>query len=139
MPTSKTIAGLTALALLFAAGCGRVQQEKKTRGLEASTTAYGNALRWGYPETAWNYLAPPVRGRLSPEQIQLKDIRLTAYEVVQPPLLVDEEQLQAEQWVRIDYVRHDTQVVKSLADHQIWRYDEASGGWRLHSDPPAFR
>ena len=130
---------LVALALLSTAGCGRVQQEKKTRSLEASTSAYGNALRWGYPETAWNYLTPAVRARLAPEQVALKHIRVTAYEVVQPALLVDEEQDQAEQEVRIDFVRHDTQVVRSLTDHQRWGYDEASGGWRLQSDPPTFR
>jgi hypothetical protein len=136
---NKWLALLVALALLSTAGCGRVQQEKKTRSLETSTTAYGNALRWGYPETAWNYLTPAVRGRLAPEQFALKHIRVTAYEVVQPALLVDEEQDQAEQWVRIDYVRHDTQVVRTLTDHQRWGYDETSGGWRLQSDPPTFR
>ena len=139
MPINKGLALLMALILLVIAGCGQVQREKKTRGLEAATTAYGNALRWGYPETAWNYLAPAVRGGLSPEQLALKHIRVTGYEVVQPALLVDEEQEQAEQEVRIDYVRHDTQVVRSLNDHQRWRYEESSGGWRLVSDPPLLR
>ena len=139
MPINKVLALLLALALLITAGCGQVQREKKTRGLEAATTAYGNALRWGYPETAWNYLAPAVRDGLSPEQLALKHIRVTGYEVVQPALLVDEEQEQAEQEVRIDYVRHDTQVVRSLNDHQRWRYEESSGGWRLVSDPPLLR
>ena len=138
-PVNKWLAFLVALSLLGALGCGRVQQEKKTRTLEASTSAYGNALRWGYPETAWNYLTPDVRVRLAPEQVALKHIRVTAYEVVQPALLLDEEQDQAEQEVRIDFVRHDTQVVRSLTDHQRWGYDEASGGWRLQSDPPTFR
>ncbi len=139
MPIYKELALLMALALLVTAGCGQVQREKKARGLEAATTAYGNALRWGYPETAWNYLAPAVRSRLAPEQLTLKHIRVTAYEVVQPALLVDEEQDQAKQEVRIDYVRHDTQVVRSLTDHQHWRYEESNGGWRLHSDPPPLR
>ena len=139
MPINKGLALLMALALFITAGCGQVQREKKTRGLEATATAYGNALRWGYPETAWNYLAPAVRDGLSPEQLALKHIRVTGYEVVQPALLVDEEQEQAEQEVRIDYVRHDTQVVRSLNDHQRWRYEESSGGWRLVSDPPLLR
>jgi len=130
---------LPLLALLLPSGCGQVQKEKKSKSLEATTRAYGNALRWDYPETAWNYLDPDIRAGLRPEQRQLKEIRLTGYDVIQPPMLVAEDQDQAEQWVRIDYVRHDTQVVKSLTDHQIWRYDEASGGWRLHSAPPLFR
>lgn len=130
---------LLILVPLLPPGCGQVQKEKKTKSLEAATLAYGNALRWGYPEMAWNYLDPVIRAGLLPEQLKLKEIRLTGYDVIQPPLLVAEDQDQVEQWVQIDYVRHDTQVVKSLTDHQIWRYDETAGGWRLHSPPPLFR
>ena len=123
---------------LLSSGCAHVRKEKKTQGLTAATYAYGNALRWGYYDTAWNYLDPVIRSRLPPDQLQLKAIRLTGYEVVQPPLLVAEDQDQAEQWVQIDYVRQDTQVVRSLTDHQVWRYDEVGSGWRLTSDPPRF-
>ena len=123
---------------LLSSGCAHVRKEKKTQGLTAATYAYGNALRWGYYDTAWNYLDPVTRSHLSPDQLQLKAIRLTGYDVVQPPLLIAEDQDQAEQWVQIDYVRQDTQVVHSLTDHQVWRYDEASAGWRLTSDPPRF-
>ena len=52
----------------------------------------------------------------------------------QPQKLLD----LAEQWVQIEYVHQNTQVVRSLTDHQVWRYDEASEGWRLNSDPPRF-
>ena len=123
---------------LVSSGCAHVRKEKKTQGLTAATYAYGNALRWGYYDTAWSYLDPVTRSRLSPDQLQLKAIRLTGYEVVQPPLLLAEDQDQAEQWVQIEYVRQDTQVVRSLTDHQVWRYDEVSEGWRLTSEPPRF-
>ena len=123
---------------LVSSGCAHVRKEKKTQGLTAATYAYGNALRWGYYDTAWNYLDPVTRSHLSPDQLQLKAIRLTGYEVVQPPLLLAEDQDQAEQWVQIEYVRQDTQVVRSLTDHQVWRYDEVSEGWRLTSEPPRF-
>ncbi len=123
---------------LLSSGCAHIRQEKKTQGLTAATYAYGNALRWGYYDSAWNYLDPTIRSRLSPDQLQLKSVRLTAYEVIQPPLLIAEDQDQAEQWVQIDYVRQDTQVVHSLTDHQVWRYDVMSEGWRLTSDPPHF-
>ena len=129
---------LLLILALLSPGCAHVRKEKKTQGLTAATYAYGNALRWGYYDTAWNYLDPVTRSRLSPEQLQLKAIRLTGYEVVQPPLLLAEDQDQAEQWVQIEYVRQDTQVVRSLTDHQVWRYDEVSEGWRLTSEPPRF-
>ncbi len=129
---------LLLILALLSLGCAHVRKEKKTQGLTAATYAYGNALRWGYYDTAWNYLEPVTRSHLSPDQLQLKAIRLTGYEVVQPPLLVAEDQDQAEQWVQIEYVRKDTQVVRSLTDHQVWRYDEVSEGWRLTSEPPRF-
>lgn len=128
---------LPVITLLFP-GCAHIRQEKKNEGLTAATYAYGNALRWGYYDTAWNYLDPGVRSRIPPDQLQLKSIRLTAYEVVQPPLLIAEDQDQAEQWVQIDYVRQDTQVVHSLIDHQVWHYDASREGWLLTSEPPRF-
>lgn len=135
--TRTAILLLLAITLL-AQGCARVQKEQKIQGLEAATTAYGNALRWGYYEMAWNYLDPALLARLSPDALNLKGVRLTAYEVIQPPIILAEDQTQAEQRVQIEYVRQETQVVRSLSDHQVWRHDEASGGWRLHSPPPHF-
>jgi hypothetical protein len=135
---TPSLSVILAVLVLLLTACAHVRQEKKTQSLAAATYAYGNALRWGYYETAWNYLDPAIRARISPEQHRFKSIRLTAYDVVQPTIILAENQNQAEQWVQIDYVHQDTQVVHSLTDHQIWRYDEIKGDWQLHSDPPIF-
>jgi len=44
----------------------------------------------------------------------------------------------AEQLVRIQYVHEDEQRLRSVSDRQLWRYDTASGGWRLASGIPLF-
>jgi uncharacterized protein YceK len=122
-----------ALALLLS-GCGKVREEGKSNALEAATTAYGSAIRWGYYETALGYLHPDKRAEMP---AGLEDIRVTSYDVVQPPLRQDEES--ATQVVRIEYLHEDVQRVKNLTDRQTWRYDPEAKGWWLHSGLPAFR
>gem|GEM_PF-2607544 len=40
--------------------------------------------------------------------------------------------------VRIRYVHQDVQRLRTVLDRQLWRYDTASGGWRLVSGMPSF-
>jgi hypothetical protein len=136
MPARASLSAVFAvlIALLIVAGCGRVKEEKRTNALEAATSGYGSAIRWGYYETAFGYLHPESRGEL-PDG--LDNIRVTSYDVVQPPVLADENT--ARQIAHLEYLHNDVQVVRSLSDRQEWRYDEASTTWWLHSGLPAFR
>jgi hypothetical protein len=135
-PVTTSFALFLVACIALGGGCARVEKEKKTRGLEAAVTAYGNSLRWAYYDTALGYLHPSYRNA-SPEQ--LKNVRVTSYEVVQPPVLTDEAQTSAEQVVQIEYVLQDEQVVRTLADRQDWRYDPQTESWWLHSGAPVFR
>jgi hypothetical protein len=121
-------------AALALAACGTVKKEKKTNALEAATNGYGESVRWGYYETAYGYVHPDKR-RPVPEGIG--NVQVTGYDVVQPPVLKDAST--AEQVARIEYVHRDVQRVRSLSDRQLWRYDEASNTWWLHSGVPEFR
>lgn len=121
-------------AALLIPGCGKVREEGKSNALEAATTAYGSAIRWGYYETALGYLHPDKRVELP---AGIESIRVTSYDVVQPPLRQDEDG--ATQVVRIEYLHEDVQRVKSLTDRQTWRYDPEAKGWWLYSGLPAFR
>lgn len=136
MPPRAPLAAALALSIaaLLVASCARVKEEKRTNALEAATSGYGSAIRWGYYETAFGYLYPEARGEL-PEG--LDNIRVTSYDVVQPPVLADETT--ARQIAHVEYLHNDVQVVRSLSDRQEWRYDEASNTWWLHSGLPAFR
>ena len=88
--------------------------------LEAATDAYAAALRWGYYETAVGYLHPEKRKVVEVPKA-LANIRVTRYDVVQPPVPVGEtERVQV---VQIDYLHQDVQSVRSLTDRQTWRYD----------------
>jgi hypothetical protein len=120
------------------AGCATAEKGKRELGLEAATAAYQSALRWGYYETAFGYLHPDQRkGKEVPPQ--LKDLRVTGYDVVQPPLGVGAGQTEATQVVTIDYLHEDRQVVKTLTDRQVWRYDPKLESWWLSSGLPKFQ
>ena len=124
---------LLAFSLLLS-GCGTLDREKKSTALEAATSGYGRAMRWGYYESAYGYLHPA--NRVKPPT-GVDNVRLTAYEIVQPPLRTNPDA--AEQVVHIEYVLADEQVVRKLTDRQDWRYDEKTRSWWLHSAPPDFR
>jgi hypothetical protein len=129
--------GLLAI-LVCLDGCARVEKEKKTQGLEAATLAYGKSIRWAYYETAWGYLHPDLRRNRNPPE-NLDNIRVTSYEVVQPPIVTDSNQTRAEQVVQIEYVLRNEQVVNRISDRQDWRYDAETKTWWLHSKLPDFK
>ena len=127
---------LIAFSLLVGPGCARVEKQKKTQGLEAAANAYGKSIRWAYYETAYGYLHPD---KIKEVPEHLENVRVTSYDVVQPPVMVNEEQTRAEQVAQIEYVLRDRQIVRKLSDRQDWRFDEETETWWLHSDIPAFR
>lgn len=67
----------------------------------------------------------------------LENIRVTSYDVVQPPVRSDEST--ATQIAQIEYLHEDVQRVRKLSDRQEWRYDPATETWWLHSGVPAFK
>lgn len=123
------------LSGLLSAGCAMVQKEQRDLSLQAAATAYQSALRWGYFDTAFGYLDPAQRrGKSLPPQ--LKNLRVTDCEIVQPPVITGPGE--ATQIVNIDYLYEDRQVVKRLTDHQVWHYDPKINNWWLVSGLPKF-
>lgn len=131
------VAGLLALLVLLLSGldgCGRVKEDRKANALDAATRTYAEAIRWGYFPAAAGFLSPEVRGDVDFDALQ--NIRVTGYEVIQPPVIDSDDA--AVQLVQIDYVLNDRQVLRSLTDRQVWRWDEAGASWWLHTSLPAF-
>lgn len=127
---------LVVLAASLIGGCATYREDRRQDALEAATTAYATALRWGYYETAIGYLHPDKR-RVVDVPKDLPNIRVTRYDVVQPPIPSGE--LTAVQVVQIDYLHVDTQRMRSLGDRQEWRYEPATKTWWLYSGLPVFK
>ena len=125
------------LALLTAASCSKIEKEKRYQGLTTATEGYGNALRWGYYDSAYSYVHPSLRQEDAYPKA-LDNVRVTTYEVIQPPAIYSEDQEQVEQRVQIEYVLRDEQVVHKLSDLQDWRYDPETKTWWLYSGLPKF-
>jgi hypothetical protein len=136
-PAPRRLASTLAVlaALLWTSGCATYREDRKQESLEAATNAYAAALRWGYYETAVGYLHPEKRKVAEVPKI-LKDIRVTRYDVVQPPIQTGKTE--TVQVVQIDYVHQDVQSVRSLTDRQTWRYEPEAKSWWLYSGLPAF-
>jgi len=115
-------------------GCGAYSERKKEMALESTLYQYRTAMRWGH----WQTLAG-MRGPKAPAMPDFNrdNIRVTGYEIQQPPVPVDETLVL--QVVRIDYVLQDSQRLKSLQDKQEWRHDKESKQWQIFSPFPQFR
>jgi len=128
-PIAVFLFGLVSLG-----GCASIANEQKTRALESALATYGDAMRWSYFDTAYGFVHPEKRDG---EPGDLANVRVTGYDVVQPPVMKDE--VSAEQMARIEYVLKDVQRVRTLSDRQLWRYDESAKSWWLDSGVPRFQ
>jgi hypothetical protein len=123
------------LAVSVGTGCAVVEKDRRAVGLQAATSGYQSALRWGYYDTAFGFL-PPEQRKTGEIPAILAELRITGYDVSRPPVIQADDS--ATQVVVIDYLFEDTQVVKQLTDRQVWRWDEEMGTWWLQSGLPKF-
>jgi hypothetical protein len=122
------------LIALVLHGCTSFGDDKKATTLDSTLFAYQTAMRWGQWEALFNYRnvkAPP------PPALPFNNIRVTAYEIRQPPVPVQEDQVL--QVVEIQYVLTDEQRVHTALDKQDWRYDADARLWSLYSPFPELR
>ena len=122
------------LVVLALAGC------PDTRRPNADTllTDYGVAVRWSEFDKAQTYLDPAQRDAqplTDLERERFKQIQVTGYEVKDRDVAADGS---VEQTVEIRLVNRNTQIERSVIDHQRWRYDPATKRLWLTSGLPDF-
>ncbi len=116
------------------AGCVGFSERKKEMALESTLSQYRTAMRWGHWQTLAGMRGPKAAAM---PDIDLDNIRVTGYEIRQPPLPVDETKVL--QVVEVDYVLKDSQRLRKLSDQQEWRHDPESKQWQIVSPFPEFR
>ena len=129
---SALCATFTVIALSIC-GCGAIAESRKADALDAALSSYRTAIRWGHYELAYGLVAPDHRKGMP---ANIKDVEVTSYEVVQPPLIGKSDT--ATEIVHLQYVLRDTQRVQALTDRQLWRYDPKDNRWWLESGLPDF-
>jgi hypothetical protein len=127
-----------ALSGLLLGGCGTIGNDSRNTSFQAATFGYESALRWGRFESAFGYLDPDLR-KDKELPTSLKGLRVTGYEIIPAPLAANESEELATQSAKIDYYYDDRNVLKSLVDHQTWRYDGKLNNWWLTTGLPKFK
>jgi len=128
------IALILALSLGLLMGCQSIGERKQADALQEVLRDYEATIRWGAAAQARDFLAPEQRDAVS--VAVPKDLRVTHYEVVQGPTMLDADR--AVQTAIVQYVFEDSQVVRELIDRQVWLYDQAAELWHLASPLPEF-
>jgi hypothetical protein len=128
---------LPLLALLLLSGCLSLQEREMNKQLEKTLHNYEMTLRWGYLQNLGDFLAPDVQQAAPLTAEELKNIRITGYEVMRTPVYFDSERVV--QTVAIRYVFEDRQVEKQLLDQQIWSYDPEKERWNRANPIPSLK
>jgi len=122
------------LSALLLGGCAT---SKKSDTLTTTLAAYANIIRWGDIQGATKYIDPKVLEKHPPSSLDLdrfNQVRVSEYDEGTGPVPMGDNQVS--QVVQIGLINRNTQSERTIVDHQIWRYDEASKHWWLESGLP---
>jgi len=123
------------LFLIF--GCAGIQTGKKMTLFDDTARAYLRAIRWGDYETAYAFKNPQDIDNKMPDFEDMRQIRVTAYNVKQTILSEDKSTIL--RIVDFQYYRISNVTVKNLIDRQKWEYNEEANRWYLTSEFPDFK
>lgn len=130
------------LLVLLAASCALLSacatEKMRTRETILTDTlrSYAQTLRWGEFDQAIGFIDPKILAEhplTSLEIERLKQVRVSGYDDA-PVVPVSDDEVQ--QTVKIDLLNLNTQVARSIVDHQTWKYDATAKRWWLVSGLP---
>lgn len=105
---------------------------------EEALDQYALAIRWSQFADAWAFVDPELR-QTQPltdlEMQRFKQIQVTGYELKGRAPLPDGG---LEQTVEIRLINRNTQLERTITDHQRWRWDAAAKRYWLTSGLPDF-
>ena len=130
----KRIALLLCLLLLTLSACQSLSEKRQSTQLEDTLRNYEAMVRWGDLSQVQQFASA---GPDDAVQHVTPGLRVTGYQVVQGPSLLDPEH--AVQTVIIEYVFESTQQVREVVDRQVWHYDPETQSWSRQSPLPDFR
>ena len=132
----RTTGYVLAATLLALGACANTEIRSRETLLDETLRSYAATMRWGDITEVQAFLDPAQRAANPPSSIDLArfgQVQVSGYEA-QPPVPVNESEVH--QVVQIDLVNVNTQAARSVVDHQVWRFDEATKHWWLVSGLP---
>jgi hypothetical protein len=134
IPGARLLSLLVLLAALSLAGCVPPQLDKSR---SEAFRQYEIIVRWSQWDAAADFVSPeylvdhPIT-RLQMDRLRL--FRVTQYTI--RSVNVIEDGMAATQVVEIKMFNTNQGLERTIIDEQMWRYEEASQRWRLHSPLP---
>lgn len=126
---------LVILLLVFSlAGCIPPQLEKSR---SEAFRQYEIIVRWSQWDAAADFIAPEYLAEHPISRLQMDRLRLfrvTQYTI--RSVNVIEDGMAATQVVEVKMFNTNQGLERTIIDEQMWRYEEASQRWRLHSPLP---
>lgn len=131
----RRIAGPILLSsMLLLSGCAT---DRRSDALAHTMIAYANAVRWDGFEAAELFVDPKVRGAhpiTDLDRERFKQVQVNDYDDGNGPVPSGENEVR--QTVHIGLTNLHTQAVRTIVDHQVWRYDPDKGKWWLETGIP---
>jgi len=127
---------LLAASCALLSACATEKMRNKETILTDTLRSYAQTLRWGNFDQAIGFVDPKILAEhplTSLEIERFKQVRVSGYDDA-PVVPVSEDEVQ--QTVKIDLLNVNTQVARSVVDHQTWKYDAAAKRWWLVSGLP---
>jgi hypothetical protein len=124
------------LSSVLLGACATEKMRSKQTILDETLHTYAATIRWGDVAQAQAFIDPKVLAEHPPSALDLarfKQVQISGYNE-QPAMPVSENEVR--QTVEISLVSVASQAARSVVDHQVWRYDEATKHWWLMSGLP---
>lgn len=135
MVLKSPLSGLLIVVVALVA-CASIEERGEINAFTKASRDYGRMLRWRSYDGAASFLrtrdGAPIRADIG----GLKDIRVTAYKIIDSEVRPDERS--ATVTAVMDYYNERENRVKTLTDEQNWWYDPASERWFLDGQLPDF-
>lgn len=127
---------LLAASCALLSACATEKMRSKETILTDTLRTYAQTIRWGEFDQAIGFIDPKTLAEhplTSLDIERLKQVRVTGYDDA-PVVPVNDDEVQ--QTVKLDLLNVNTQVARSVVDHQTWKYDAATKRWWLVSGLP---
>lgn len=124
------------LIMLLALLMGACASAKRSDGLRVTLYKYSSAVRWNEIEQAARFVDPAVvavHPFTEADRARWAAVQVSRY--LEAPQGIDADGT-VTQSVQIELIDRATQTVRTIVDHQRWRYDEESETWWLASGLP---
>ena len=123
------------LVIFLPLGCGTLKERARMESFGPTVQAYEQALRLADYNKAAAYLDPSA-ATAPPDLKPYQNIKIVEYKILHTQ--VSPDSLEIKQDVALQYFRLNSNIMRSIRDHQTWRYRQADKTWRLQSGLPDF-